>query len=70
MVRLQLLSNNLEHTDYMDPFQSGFKLRISMETTSVAFVSDLGQTQSGGSASTFVFLDLSAIFITVNHIVF
>ncbi|KAF7252624.1 Craniofacial development protein 2 [Varanus komodoensis] len=57
----------LDETDYLDPFQSGFRPGYGTESALVALYDDLCGERDRGSASLLVLLDLSAAFDTINH---
>ncbi|KAF7248337.1 C3a anaphylatoxin chemotactic receptor [Varanus komodoensis] len=57
----------LDETDYLDPFQSGFRPGYSTESALVTLYDDLCREKDRGSASRLVLLDLSAAFDTINH---
>ncbi|KAF7238147.1 Sperm-associated antigen 17 [Varanus komodoensis] len=57
----------LDETDYLDPFQSGFRPGYGTESALVALYDDLCRERDRGSASLLVLLDLSAAFDTINH---
>uniref|UniRef100_A0A8D2LLU3 Reverse transcriptase domain-containing protein n=1 Tax=Varanus komodoensis TaxID=61221 RepID=A0A8D2LLU3_VARKO len=57
----------LDETDYLDPFQSGFRPRYGTESALVALYDDLCRERDRGSASLLVLLDLSAAFNTIDH---
>ncbi|KAF7237689.1 Patatin-like phospholipase domain-containing protein 2 [Varanus komodoensis] len=57
----------LDETDYLDPFQSGFRPGYGTESALVALYDDLCREKDRGSASLLVFLDLSAAFDTIDH---
>ncbi|KAF7235057.1 hypothetical protein EYD10_18093, partial [Varanus komodoensis] len=57
----------LDETDYLDPFQSGFRPGYGTECASVALYDDLCREKDRGSASLLVLLDLSVAFDTIDH---
>ncbi|KAF7244472.1 VWFA and cache domain-containing protein 1 [Varanus komodoensis] len=57
----------LDETDYLDPFQSGFRPGYSTESALVALYDDLCREKDRGSTSLLVLLDLSAAFDTIDH---
>ncbi|KAF7252606.1 putative RNA-directed DNA polymerase from transposon BS [Varanus komodoensis] len=57
----------LDETDYLDPFQSGFRPKYGTESALVALYDDLCRERDRGSVSLLVLLDLSAAFDTINH---
>ncbi|KAF7245842.1 RNA-directed DNA polymerase from mobile element jockey [Varanus komodoensis] len=57
----------LDETDYLDPFQSGFRPGYSTESALVTLYDDLCRERDRGSASLLVLVDLSAAFDTINH---
>ncbi|KAF7238386.1 RNA-directed DNA polymerase from mobile element jockey [Varanus komodoensis] len=57
----------LDETDYLDPFQSGFRPRYGTESALVTLYDDLCREKDRGSVSLLVFLDLSAAFNTIDH---
>ncbi|KAF7246017.1 putative RNA-directed DNA polymerase from transposon BS [Varanus komodoensis] len=57
----------LDETDYLDPFQSGFRPGYSTESALVALYDDLCREKDRGSASLLALLDLSVAFDTINH---
>ncbi|KAF7249944.1 Succinate--CoA ligase [GDP-forming] subunit beta, mitochondrial [Varanus komodoensis] len=57
----------LDETDYVDPFQSGFRPRYGTESALVALYDDLCREKDRGNASLLVLLDLSAAFDTIDH---
>ncbi|KAF7254198.1 hypothetical protein EYD10_01049 [Varanus komodoensis] len=61
------LQTLLDETDYLDPFQSGFRPGYGTESALVALYDDLCREKDRGSASLLVLLDLSAAFDTIDH---
>ncbi|KAF7249427.1 Galectin-related protein, partial [Varanus komodoensis] len=57
----------LDETDYLNPFQSGFRPGYGTESALVALYDDLCRERGRGSASLLVLLDLSAAFDTIDH---
>ncbi|KAF7239428.1 Visinin-like protein 1 [Varanus komodoensis] len=57
----------LDETDYLDPFQSGFRPGYGTESALVALYDDLCRERDRGSASLLVLLDLSVAFDTIDH---
>lgn len=57
----------LDETDYLDPFQFGFRPDYGTETILVTFVDDLYQELDRKSVSLLVLLDLSVAFSTIDH---
>ncbi|KAF7241901.1 putative RNA-directed DNA polymerase from transposon BS [Varanus komodoensis] len=57
----------LDETDYLDPFQSGFRPGYSTESALVALYDDLCREKDRGSTSLLVLLDFSAAFDTIDH---
>ncbi|KAF7243701.1 Pleckstrin-likey domain-containing family M member 3 [Varanus komodoensis] len=57
----------LDETDYLDPFQSGFRPGYGTESALVALYNDLCMERNRGSASLLLLLDLSAAFNTIDH---
>ncbi|KAF7253392.1 ERI1 exoribonuclease 3 [Varanus komodoensis] len=57
----------LDETDYLDPFQSGFRPGYSTESALVALYDDLCREKDRGSTSLLVLLDLSSAFDTIDH---
>ncbi|KAF7240922.1 Craniofacial development protein 2 [Varanus komodoensis] len=57
----------LDETDYLDPFQSGFRPGYSTESALVALYDDLCREKDRGSTSLLVLLDLSVAFDTIDH---
>ncbi|KAF7239025.1 Heparan-alpha-glucosaminide N-acetyltransferase [Varanus komodoensis] len=57
----------LDETDYLGPFQSGFRPGYGTESAWVALYDDLCREKDRESASLLVLLDLSAAFDTINH---
>ncbi|XP_070796004.1 proto-oncogene Mas-like [Pituophis catenifer annectens] len=63
----QQLPQFLEETDFLDPYQFGFRCGHRMETALVALVNDLWRARDGGCSSILVLLDPSVAFDTINH---
>ncbi|KAF7244371.1 putative RNA-directed DNA polymerase from transposon BS [Varanus komodoensis] len=57
----------LDETDYLDPFQSGFRPGYGTVSALVALYDDLCRERDRGSASLLVLLDLSEAFNTIDH---
>ncbi|KAF7251068.1 E3 ubiquitin-protein ligase TTC3, partial [Varanus komodoensis] len=57
----------LDGTDYVDPFQFGFRPGYGTESALVALYDDLCRERDRGSASLLVLLDVSAAFDTIDH---
>ncbi|KAF7251725.1 RAS guanyl-releasing protein 1 [Varanus komodoensis] len=57
----------LDETDYLDPFQSGYRPGYGTESALVALYDDLCREKDRGSVSLLVLLDLSAAFDTIDH---
>ncbi|KAF7242143.1 putative RNA-directed DNA polymerase from transposon BS [Varanus komodoensis] len=57
----------LDETDYLDPFQSGFRPRYGTESALVTPYEDLCRERDRGSASLLVLLNLSVAFDTIDH---
>uniref|UniRef100_A0A8D2J5Z0 Reverse transcriptase domain-containing protein n=1 Tax=Varanus komodoensis TaxID=61221 RepID=A0A8D2J5Z0_VARKO len=57
----------LDETDYLDPFQSGFRPGYGTESALVALYDDLCRERDRGSASLLVLLDLSEAFDNIDH---
>ncbi|XP_053138881.1 uncharacterized protein LOC128339283, partial [Hemicordylus capensis] len=57
----------LEETDYLDPFQTGFRADYGVETALVGLMDDLQLAMDRGSVTLLVLLDLSAAFDTIDH---
>ncbi|KAF7247744.1 Reverse transcriptase-like protein [Varanus komodoensis] len=57
----------LDETDYLNPFQSGFRPGYGTESALVALYTDLCREKDRGSASLLVLLDLSVAFNTIDH---
>ncbi|KAF7239274.1 Inactive carboxypeptidase-like protein X2 [Varanus komodoensis] len=60
----------LDKTDYLDPFQSGFRPGYGTESALVALYDDLCRERNRGSVSLLVLLDLSVAFDTIDHVAF
>ena len=65
--QLQVL---LDETDFLDPFQLGFRPGFGMETALVALYDDLSQERDRGSVTLLIPLDLSVAFNTIDLGVF
>ncbi|XP_061490034.1 tRNA-splicing endonuclease subunit Sen15 isoform X1 [Rhineura floridana] len=61
------LQTHLDETDYLDPYQSGFRTGHGTETALVALVDDMRRALDRGEFTFLVLLDLSAAFDTVDH---
>ncbi|XP_061466651.1 uncharacterized protein LOC133377174 [Rhineura floridana] len=61
------LQTLLDETDYLDPFQSGFRPGFGTETALVALYDDLCWEKDRGSVTLLILLDLSAAFNTIDH---
>ena len=57
----------LDETDFLDPFQSGFRPGFGTETALVALYDDLCQERDRGSVTLLIPLDLSVAFHTIAH---
>ncbi|KAF7253476.1 RNA-directed DNA polymerase from mobile element jockey [Varanus komodoensis] len=57
----------LDETDYLDPFQSGFRPGYGTESALVTLYYDLCREKDRGSVSLLVLMDLSADFDTIDH---
>ena len=57
------LQTLLNETDYLDPFQSGFRPGFGTGTAVVALYDDLCQEKDRGSVTLLILLDLSAVSI-------
>ncbi|KAF7253150.1 hypothetical protein EYD10_01179 [Varanus komodoensis] len=57
----------LNETDYLDPFQSGFRPGYGTESALVTLYDDLCRERDRGSASLLVLLGLSVAFDTIDH---
>ncbi|KAF7246247.1 Kappa-type opioid receptor [Varanus komodoensis] len=57
----------LDETDYLDPFQSGFRPGYGTESALVTLYDDLCRERDRESASLLVLLDLSVAFDTIEH---
>ncbi|KAF7246720.1 hypothetical protein EYD10_07352 [Varanus komodoensis] len=58
----------LDETDYLDPFQFGFRPGYGTESALVTLYDDLCWERDRGSVSLLVLLDLSAAFDTIDHV--
>ncbi|KAF7251014.1 Sex comb on midleg-like protein 2 [Varanus komodoensis] len=63
----EMITVLLDETDYLDPFQSGFRLGCGTESALVALYNDLCREKDRGNASLLVLPDLSAAFDTIDH---
>lgn len=61
------LMRTLKETDYLDPFQLGFRLGFSIETALVLLVDDLWQSWDEGGVAILVLLEFSAAFKAIDH---
>ena len=57
----------LDETDFLDPFQSGFRPGFGTETALVALYDDLCRERDRGSVTLLILLDLSAAFNAIDH---
>lgn len=61
------LQEFLDHTGYLDPFQSSFQCEFGMETALVDLFDDLRRDLDGGNASLLILFNFSMAFVTIDH---
>ncbi|XP_053104853.1 leucine-rich repeat-containing protein 39 isoform X1 [Hemicordylus capensis] len=61
------LQTVLEEMDYLDPFQTGFRVGYGVETALVSLMDDLQLAIDRGCVTLLVLLDLLAAFDTIDH---
>lgn len=57
----------LDHNNFLDIFQSGFRIHYSTESALLRVTNDLLVPLDTGNHAILILLDLSAAFDTVNH---